>query len=110
MSGLCLFPATRNPSPPGASRVFCPAAPAVGQICENRRNASRLSVFSLSTSGLTVPKKQDETQIAELERLNAQLSSSLKRCRQILADCHSRLASNTNAPDEPDEEEAEGSG
>ena len=54
-------------------------------------------------------KKQDQ-EIAELERLNAQLSGSLKRCREILADCHSRLASNSNAPDESDEEDAERSG
>jgi hypothetical protein len=43
-------------------------------------------------------KNQDE-EITELDRLNAQLASSLKRCRRILLDCQSRLASHNNTPD-----------
>ena len=46
-----------------------------------------------------VPSNDNDQEIAELERLNAKLSDSLKRCRLILADCQSKLASNSNAPD-----------
>ena len=51
----------------------------------------------------SVTKAGENEQIAELERLNAELARSLKRCRQIVADCESKLASNTNTPAEPDE-------
>ena len=46
-----------------------------------------------------MPSNDNDQEIAELERLNAKLSDSLKRCRLILADCQSKLASNSNAPD-----------
>jgi hypothetical protein len=34
--------------------------------------------------------------MAELERVNAELKESLKRCRRIVSDCQSRLAANSN--------------
>jgi hypothetical protein len=39
----------------------------------------------------------------QLERINAQLTASLKSCRAILRDCHRRLAANSNElnPDRP---------
>lgn len=55
-------------------------------------------------------KTEDQTEIAELQRLNAQLSSSLKRCRRILADCQSKLASNNNVPEALDTKAGERSG
>ena len=39
---------------------------------------------------------KDETRISELEDTNAKLSESLKRCRALVADFHSRLAANSN--------------
>jgi hypothetical protein len=43
--------------------------------------------------------RADNRDAAELERLNAQLTDSLERCRRILADCQSKLAANTNQPE-----------
>ena len=40
--------------------------------------------------------ENDNTEIAQLERVNAELKDSLKRCRQIVSDCQSRLAANSN--------------
>jgi hypothetical protein len=51
-----------------------------------------------------VAKKDDKAEIAELERLNAQLSETLDRCRRILGDCRSRLAANGNERDAIDPE------
>jgi hypothetical protein len=38
---------------------------------------------------------------SELERINAQLTASLKSCRTILRDCQQKLAANSNDPGEP---------
>jgi len=46
-----------------------------------------------------VSKKNDKQEIAELEHVNAQLTSSLARCRHMLADYRSMLAANTNSPE-----------
>jgi hypothetical protein len=46
-----------------------------------------------------VSKKTDKQEIAQLEQVNAQLTNSLERCRELLADCRSKLAANTNAPE-----------
>jgi hypothetical protein len=51
-----------------------------------------------------VAKKDRKAEIAELERLNAQLSETLDRCRRILADCRSKLAANGNERDTIDPE------
>ena len=110
MPGHLFYFSDARPIPPGASRVASARRPLLsGRSAEQ---AERVAVFGVQPldQWTDVPKKQDETKIAELEQLNAQLSSSLKRCRQILAECHSRLASNNNAPDKPDEGQAENSG
>ena len=41
---------------------------------------------------------QDRTEIATLERMNADLTASLGRCRALLKDCRSKLAANINEP------------
>lgn len=48
--------------------------------------------------------QQDKQEVAELERLNAELAQSLRRCRKLLFDCRSQLAANSNMPELLDEE------
>ena len=43
-----------------------------------------------------VSDQHDKQAIAHLERINAELTQSLKRCRFLLADCRSKLAVNSN--------------
>lgn len=55
---------------------------------------------------------RDETgEVARLERLNQELSESLKRCRDLLHGYEVRLAANSNVAETPDagEEAREGS-
>jgi len=47
----------------------------------------------------------DPEEVARLERLNEELSNSLKRCRTLLHDCEARLAANSNEAETPDEGE-----
>jgi hypothetical protein len=42
--------------------------------------------------------KRDLKSGAELERVNAELRQSLEKCRELLADCRSKLAANGNEP------------
>jgi hypothetical protein len=44
----------------------------------------------------------DSEQLARLERLNQDLSESLKRCRTLLHDYVGRRAANTHDPPSPD--------
>ena len=67
------------------------------------RNGNPCQKLSCRNWTLTMAKK-DDLERAELERLNAQLTDSLERCRRILADYQSRLAANTNEPSDPVEE------
>ena len=41
-------------------------------------------------------KDEKEDDVARLERLNEELSKSLKRCRSLLHDYEARLAANSN--------------
>jgi hypothetical protein len=50
-----------------------------------------------------VAKNEENQEVAQLQKLNAELTDSLKRCRQIVADCQSKLASNSNTPEEENE-------
>ena len=43
-----------------------------------------------------VSDQHDKQEIANLERINAQLTRGLERCRFLLADCRSKLAANSN--------------
>lgn len=56
---------------------------------------------------------ENKQEIAELERLNCELTRSLRRCRRLLFDYRSQLAANTNLPelldDERGRQEPEGS-
>ena len=54
--------------------------------------------------------QQDTEEIARLTKVNAQLSRSLERCRELVNDCRSKLAANSNEPmafDNDDDEEDE---
>ena len=54
--------------------------------------------------------QQDNSETAQLERVNAELRQSLKRCRVLLDNCRAQLAANSNEPessnDDADEERA----
>lgn len=50
-------------------------------------------------------KDENEDDVARLERLNEELSKSLKRCRSLLHDYEARLAANSNVAGAPDEDE-----
>ena len=49
--------------------------------------------------------KDGNGEVARLERLNEQLSDSLKRCRRMLHDYEVRLTANSNERNTPDEDE-----
>jgi hypothetical protein len=46
-----------------------------------------------------MPTENDKQRIADLEDINAELTTSLDRCRAILRDCRNRLSANSNEPD-----------
>jgi hypothetical protein len=43
-----------------------------------------------------VSHQQDNLEIAQLEKVNAELSQSLSRCRELLRECRENLAANSN--------------
>lgn len=45
--------------------------------------------------------EEDARQIAELEETNARLKESLTRCRQLVSECHSKLAADTDTEAKP---------
>lgn len=50
--------------------------------------------------------KDENEEVARLERLNEELSKSLQRCRSLLHDFEARLAANSNeAPAREEDEE-----
>ena len=42
-------------------------------------------------------RNQEADRIAELEEANASLKESLERCRQLVSECHAKLAANSDA-------------
>ncbi|MBA3512283.1 hypothetical protein [Sphingomonas sp.] len=40
--------------------------------------------------------RRDKQDLENLERVNAELNASLSKCRELLADCRSKLVANTN--------------
>jgi hypothetical protein len=44
----------------------------------------------------SVSAQQDKQDIAHLKQVNAELTASLQRCRELLLDCRSKLAANSN--------------
>ena len=44
----------------------------------------------------------DSQEMAHLKKVNSELTASLKRCRVLLDDCRSKLAANSNDPEEFD--------
>ena len=54
--------------------------------------------------------QQDNSEIARLKQVNAELTRGLDRCRALVDDCRSKLAANSNEPmrfDNDDGEEGE---
>lgn len=51
--------------------------------------------------------QQDSEESAQLRRVNADLTRSLKRCRVLLDDCRAKLAANSNDPTGFDNDDAE---
>jgi len=54
-----------------------------------------------------VSDQQDNSEIARLKKVNADLTRSLDRCRALVDECRSKLAANSNEPvpfDDDDEE------
>jgi hypothetical protein len=46
-----------------------------------------------------VSEQSDRQDFDQLERINAELTASLKSCRAILRDCQQKLAANSNEPE-----------
>lgn len=42
--------------------------------------------------------QQDNPETARLKQVNAELSRSLGRCRELVDDCRAKLAANSNEP------------
>jgi hypothetical protein len=55
----------------------------------------------------TMSDQQDNQEIAHLNRVNSELTASLKRCRVLLDDCRAKLAANSNEPDVGDNDDRE---
>ena len=56
-----------------------------------------------------VTDKSDREKIADLEQANADLQGSLERCRELVTECRSKLAANSNSiPDVADAEPGSG--
>ena len=51
---------------------------------------------------------RDDEEVARLERLNYELKTSLRRCRDLLHDYEARLAANSNEPGAPADEQESG--
>jgi hypothetical protein len=45
-----------------------------------------------------VSDQQDNPETARLKQVNAELSRSLDRCRELVDDCRAKLAANSNEP------------
>jgi hypothetical protein len=45
---------------------------------------------------VSVASRRDKQDLENLERVNAELNASLSKCRELLADCRSKLVANTN--------------
>ena len=58
----------------------------------------------------TVTDQQDNSETAHLKKVNAELTRSLEKCRELVDDCRTKLAANSNEPmlfNNDDEEEEE---
>ena len=54
---------------------------------------------------MDVSDKNERGELARLERLNEDLSESLRRCRKLLHDIESRIAANSNEEAAIDDDE-----
>lgn len=52
-----------------------------------------------------MPNQEDKQDTAHLEQVNADLSASLERCRELLSECREKLSANNNdsAAEGPDQ-------
>jgi hypothetical protein len=53
-----------------------------------------------------VSKQTDKQEVADLRRLNAELTRNIQRCRDLLADCREKLAANGNLPGQPEADDS----
>lgn len=54
--------------------------------------------------------QQDNEEIVHLKQVNVELTRSLRRCRELVVDCRTKLAANSNEPlmfDNDDERDGE---
>lgn len=51
--------------------------------------------------------RDDNKQLAQLQRVNEELTESLERCRSLLSECRSKLAANGNDEDDSGSEREE---
>lgn len=66
----------------------------------------------MSLKQIIVCDQQDNSEIARLTKVNKDLTRGLDRCRELVEDCRSKLAANSNEPtpfdnDEDQEEESD---
>jgi hypothetical protein len=57
-----------------------------------------------------VSDQQDNEEIVHLKQVNVELTRSLRRCRELVVDCRTKLAANSNEPfmfDNDDEKDDE---
>ena len=78
-------------------------------MLRSKRTARELSALGRQhrlTWFFLVSDQQDKQEIAQLERVNSELTDSLERCRALLRDCRTKLAANSNddGDDSADEE------
>ena len=52
-----------------------------------------------------MPNQEDRKEFAHLEEVNAELTRSLDRCRELLVECREKLAANSNDPEAGNDEE-----
>lgn len=47
---------------------------------------------------MSVPPQDEKQKLENLERVNAELTASLAKCRGLVVDCQAKLAANSNEP------------
>ena len=81
------------------------------QVTGNETDSHGLQANTASRR-ITVTDQQDNSETAHLKKVNAELTRSLEKCRELVDDCRTKLAANSNEPMlfNNDDEEEEGSG
>ena len=87
--------------PVGLCRPYAGASASGTKLTANSPPAPELRalmwVNALNINGaFSVSDQQHKQEIANMERVNAELTDSLQRCRFLLVECRSKLAANSN--------------